>query len=139
MFIIWDWYDFIWFNRESWMKCNFVPTWLRDISSWPNKARDKMHFVTSVCVKRYIDRHELMWRNYISKSRSYRVSLQSNKEASDVRDKNVHGWGMFGTICKFATSKNHLVTYVRHGELSFTPTIFFYEIKLKSLHKEQSS
>ena len=33
-----------------------------------------MHFVTSVCVKRYVDRHEHMSRSYTSKSRGYRLS-----------------------------------------------------------------
>ena len=53
---------------------NFVTTWLRNISSWSNELRDKMHFVTSVCVKRYIDRHKHMSRSYTSKSRSDRSS-----------------------------------------------------------------
>ena len=56
------------------VRSNFATTWLRDISSWPNELRDKMHFVTSVCVKRYVDRHEHMSRSYTSKSRSYRLS-----------------------------------------------------------------
>ena len=63
------WWQLIWE-----VKSNFVTTWLRDISSWPNELRDKMHFVTSVCVKRYVDRHEHMSRSYTSKSRSYRLS-----------------------------------------------------------------
>ena len=45
------------------VESNFVTTWLRDISSWPNELRDKMHFVTSVCVKRYVDRHEVILRS----------------------------------------------------------------------------
>ena len=55
------------------VKSSFVTTWLRDISSWPNELHDKMHFVTSVCVKRYVARHEHMSRSYSSKSRSYRL------------------------------------------------------------------
>ena len=56
------------------VETNFVTTLLRDISSWPDELRDKMHFVTSVCVNRYVDRHEHMSRSYTSKSRSYILS-----------------------------------------------------------------
>ena len=59
---------------EIWVKSNFVTTWFRDISSCPTELRDKMHFVTSVCVKRYVDGHEHMSRSYTSKSPSYRLS-----------------------------------------------------------------
>ena len=67
-------------NREGFImsptssSSDFDEKYLRDISSWPNKLRDKMHFVTSVCVKRYFDRHEHMSRSYTSKSRSYKLS-----------------------------------------------------------------
>ena len=72
----WEWIICRRFGHSilSSVKSNFVTTWLRDISSWPNELRDKMHFVTSVCVKRYVDRHEHMSRSYTSKSRSYRLS-----------------------------------------------------------------
>ena len=51
------------------VKRNFVTTWLRDISSWPNEVGDKMHFVTSVCLESYVDRHEHISRSYTSKSK----------------------------------------------------------------------
>ena len=61
-------------NHTLMVETNFVTTLLRDISSWPDELRDKMHFVTSVCVNRYVDRHEHMSRSYTSKSRSYILS-----------------------------------------------------------------
>ena len=71
-------------DHDEAVKSNFVTTWLRDISSWPNELRDKMHFVTSVCVKRYVDRHEHMSRSYTSKSRSYRLSRTCAGHSQDL-------------------------------------------------------
>ena len=55
--------------------CNFnaISSNIGAISLEASDVRDKMHFVTSVCVKRYVARHEHMSRSYSSKSRSYRL------------------------------------------------------------------
>lgn len=52
-------------RHRLWVKSNVVKTWLRDIISWPNKLRNKMHFVTSVCVQRYVDRRLRWSRTYL--------------------------------------------------------------------------
>ena len=87
-------------HKVKMVKSNYVTTWFRDISSWPNELCDKMHFVTSVCVKRYVDRYEHMSRSYNSKSRSYRLSRTCAGHEPICRE---HPTPQFYRIIKFRT------------------------------------
>ena len=81
------------------------------ISNFQLLARKRTNNQQSVQNHQFIDQ-----RTNARRTLNENISNEINKEASDVRDKYVRDQGMFGTKCKFGTSGNHFVAYVRDGQ-----------------------